>query len=179
MENVKDIHGLLDTALAVGFSRATHLPGLKLECEPRLRAYCNPEGCPKHGNNWVCPPGCGSLEECAEKAARFDKGILLQSVTATAPDTSPEEYSRLSREHNLRLREFIEAAGLNDILALTTGGCILCEKCSYPEPCLKPDIRMNSLSAYGIDAGKLCERAGWDYSFRPDKLFLTALVMIG
>ena len=169
----------LGVAASVGFSKAALLTGLTLECEPHLREYCNPEGCAKHGNNWVCPPGCGSLGECAEKAALFNKGILLQSITGMDPDAPPEEYSKLSREHNLRLREFIETSGLRDMLALTTGGCIFCETCSYPEPCLKPDIRMNSLSAYGIDVGKLCGLAGWDYSFRPDMLYLTALVMIG
>ena len=72
--------GLADRALRMGFTRAVCLDDLKLECEQRLRDYCNP-GCPNHGLNWVCPPGCGSLEECAGKVREFDKGILLQSLS--------------------------------------------------------------------------------------------------
>ena len=176
-EAVMKEKNLIDAALVVGFTNAVWIDSLKLECEARLREYCNPKGCPNHGNNWVCPPGCGSLEECAEKASRFDKGILLQSVSDISPMAA--DHRRLNREHNLRLREFIEntCAGM-EILALTSGGCIFCEACAYPDPCAKPDVRMNSLSAYGIDVGKLCEMAGVEYSFRPDRVYFVALVMV-
>ena len=169
----------VNKALSTGFTHAVWMEGLAVECEPWLREYCNPASCPNHGQNWVCPPGCGSLAECAEKAARFDQGLLLQSVSDTGD--AFDGYKELNREHNLRLREFIETyvEGGGDILALTSGGCVFCEACVYPEPCVKPDIRMNSLSAYGVDVGKLCEKAGLEFSFRPDKVYFTALVLMG
>ena len=37
---------------------------------------------------------------------------------------------------------------------------------------------MNSLSAYGIDVGKLCEAAGLEYSFKPDMVYYIALVLM-
>jgi len=164
-------------ALSTGFTEAVWLDGLTLECEERLRAYCNPEGCPNHGQNWVCPPGCGSLSECAERVGAFHQGLLLQTVSE--PGTPVEDYKKLNRTHNLRLRELIEKYGEGmEIMALTSGGCVFCETCAYPEPCVKPSVRMNSLSAHGIDVGKLCERAGLDYSFRPDRVYFVALVLI-
>jgi len=171
---------LIDKALSIGFSDAAWLDDLKLQCEARLREYCNPEGCPNHGNNWVCPPGCGSLEECAEKVNKFDQGILLQSISELEPNPRDEDYKNLNREHNLRLQSFLEAFcdEFADILALTSGGCVFCEDCAFPEPCVKPNIRMNSLSAYGIDVGKLCEIGRLEYSFIPDKLYLVALVLV-
>jgi len=169
---------LICKAFEIGFTNAVCLTGLKLECEERLRAYCNPEGCQNHGNNWVCPPGCGSLSDCSEKANKYDRGILLQSVSKLEGDDP--DYKGLNREHNVRLREFLDnhCVGEIDVLALTSGGCVLCEACAYPEPCVKPDIRMNSLSAFGIDVGKLCEMAELEYSFRPDKVYYIALVLI-
>ena len=168
---------LVNKALSARFTKAVWLDGLKLECEARLREYCNPEGCPNHGNNWVCPPGCGSLAECAEKAGVFSKGVLLQSVSNLNP--LYKNYKKLNRAHNFRLREFIEKhCGGMEILALTSGGCVFCEACVYPEPCVRPDVRMNSLSAYGIDVGKLCETAGLEYSFRQDRVYYTALILI-
>ena len=172
------IKEITDGALSLGFTEAVILNSLKIECEERLRAYCNQ--CPNHGNNWVCPPGCGSLEECAAKAGKFNKGVLLRSVSNLTPPAEKETYAKLNREHNFRLKKFIENYGKawTDKLVLTTGGCVLCDKCTYPQPCVKPDTRMNSLSAYGIDVGKLCEKANLEYSFRPDKVYYTALVLI-
>ena len=168
---------MLAAAIQSGFTQAVWLDGLKLECEARLRQYCNSEGCPNHGKNWVCPPGCGTLEECAERVSPFDQGILLQS--ASDIDAQAADYTGLNRKHNLRLREFIVEACIGmEILALTSGGCVFCETCAFPEPCIKPLVRMNSLSAYGIDVGKLCQRANWEYSFRPDRLTYIAIVLV-
>ena len=169
---------LINKAHDMGFTNSVWLTGLKLECEERLRAYCNPEGCQNHGNNWVCPPGCGSLSECEEKTGAYDSGILLQSVSML--DEPEPDYKGLNRNHNIRLRGFLDnhCVGKMDVLALTSGGCVFCETCAFPEPCVKPDVRMNSLSAFGIDVGKLCEMAGLEYSFRPDKVYFIALVLM-
>ncbi|MCL2592257.1 MAG: DUF2284 domain-containing protein [Defluviitaleaceae bacterium] len=168
----------INNAISVGFTNAVWLENLKIECEPRLREYCNPEGCPKHGNNWVCPPGSGSLKECAEKVKEFSQGILLQSITDINP--SSVDYAVLNKKHNLRLQNFLEehCKSFAKVLALTSGGCVFCEVCAYPKPCVKPNLRMNSLSAYGIDVGKLCEAGKMEYAFRSDKLYLIALVLI-
>jgi predicted metal-binding protein len=173
------MQNLVDMALSCGFTEAVWMDDLDLECEEKLRAYCNPEGCPNHGNNWVCPPGCGTIKDCAEKVSRFHQGILLRSVSDLTPPTERAEYKKLNQEHNLRLRDFIET--LKDeaeILALTSGGCVFCDKCTFPKPCIKPDVRMNSLSAFGIDVGKLCEKAKLEYSFRKDRVYYVALVLI-
>ena len=177
MNDNKDA-ALIDRALEAGFTKAAWLEELKLTCEPRLRAYCSPEGCPNHGNNWVCPPGCGTLESCAEKVGKFRRGLLLQSLTELDPMN--KDYKELNRRHNFRLRALIESPEMAGIviLALTTGGCVFCKTCSYPYPCVKPGLRMNSLSAFGIDVGKLCEKAGWEYSFRQDRAYFIALVLI-
>ena len=172
------MNDVVDSAISLGFTHAVWLDDLEIQCEERLRAYCNPEGCPNHGNNWVCPPGSGSLEECARKIRLFSRGLLLQSVSEVDP--SSVDYKGLNREHNLRLRELIEkhCDGRAEILALTSGGCVFCDTCTYPEPCIKPGLRMNSLSAYGIDVGKLCEQANLEYSFRPDRIYYVALILV-
>lgn len=172
------MYDVINEAISKGFTHAVLLDDPELECEPRLRQYCNPEGCPDHGSNWVCPPGCGSLAECAEKIKGFKRGVLLQSVSELEP--AFKDYKALNRRHNTRLKEFVETIRheYSDVFVLTSGGCIFCESCAYPEPCLKPDIRMNSLSAYGIDVGKLCGKAKLEYSFRPDRLYYVALVLI-
>jgi len=192
---------LLNKARALGFSKAVFLNDFSVECRPELRAYCNPEQCHNHGQNWVCPPGCGTLEECREKARGFSEAILLQSITGLDPPAEPETYRALNREHNFRFREFIELVkpeaetvspaaetikpvaetikpAAEKILPLTSGGCVFCELCSYPEPCVKPDVKMESLSAFGIDVGKLCAAAGLPYAFTPETVYFTALLLL-
>ena len=169
----------LEIARTLGFTEAVLRSDLSLTSRAESRAYCNPEQCPNHGQNWVCPPGCGTLEECAERVREFSEGILLQSVTELIPPTELETYKALNRAHNARLKELIEAVKpvVDKLLPLTTGGCSFCVECSYPEPCLRPDVKMESLSAFGIDVGELCEKAGLDYSFRKDRVYFTALLL--
>ena len=172
--------GIVAAARGTGFTEAVALTDLTLECDERLRALCNPKDCLNHGQNWVCPPGCGSLESCVEKAAGFRKGVLLQSVTDITPTDDMQIYKTLNRAHNERLRALCESGGVagRPYLALTSGGCILCAQCAYPEPCVEPERRVHSLSAFGIDVGKLCAKAALVYSFRPDKVYFTALLLV-
>ncbi|MCL1803171.1 MAG: DUF2284 domain-containing protein [Eubacteriaceae bacterium] len=166
-------------ALELGFTNALWIENLDLSeySDPNIRTYCNPRQCRRHGSNWVCPPGCGTFEECAEKASQFNCGLLLQSVTEV--DIETMNYGTRGREHNQRLRDFIEnsCTGI-EVLALSSGGCILCEECAYPEPCIYPDQRMNSLSAFGVNVSYLCVSSGMEYSFVQDTLRQVALVMM-
>ena len=100
------IDDMVKKALDLVFTSAVWLDGLKLQCEECLRAYCNPESCPNHGNNWVCPPGCGSLSDCAEKVAEFDCGILLQSVSII--DQPTPDYKGLNRERCHGYKDFLK-----------------------------------------------------------------------
>lgn len=166
----------IDKALSLGFTQAVALEGLSLHSEETFREYC--AACPNQGQNWVCPPGCGTLAACGERLAGFDRGILLRSVTELEPPVPMETYAALGREHNLRLAKLLEELkGEGELLALTTGGCVFCDRCAYPEPCVRPEVKMESLSAFGIDVGKLSRDAGVDYSFREDRLYMTALVL--
>lgn len=171
---------LIQIALNTGFTKAVFIKNLFLECKPELRAYCNAKDCPNHGQNWVCPPGCGTLEECEKKIRDFAQGLLVQSITSLTPPTELNTYKDLGTAHNLRFLRLIEAVrhDCRQFLPLTTGGCVLCKSCSYPEPCRKPDLKMESLSAFGIDVFALCQKAGLEYSFREDTLYLTALLLI-
>jgi Zn-finger protein/predicted metal-binding protein len=175
-----DMNDYLKKAKEFGFTQAVEMQDLFIECKPELRAYCNPRQCPNHEQNWVCPPGCGTLEECAKKVRGFNRGILLQSVSKLTPPVSPETYRELNRAHNLRFKKFIEFVKQDSvgILPLTSGGCVFCEQCGYPAPCIKPGVKMESLSAFGIDVGELCRIADVEYSFREDMVYYTALLLI-
>jgi predicted metal-binding protein len=168
----------LNRASVGGFSKAVWLEDLSIQCKAEMRAYC--DSCPNKSHSWVCPPHCGTLDHCQEKANGFSTGLLLQSITELVPPTKNEYYAQLNYEHNMRLKELVDQLKplVADVLPLTSGGCVFCESCSYPDPCIKPDVKMESLSAYGIDVTELCELAGLPFSFRPDVVYFTALLLL-
>ncbi|NPV26082.1 MAG: DUF2284 domain-containing protein [Firmicutes bacterium] len=169
------------TALALGFTAAVPFNCSIMECKPEIRALCTPQKCQNYGKSWVCPPGCGDLEMCAEQISRFKRGILLQSKSILEDSSDHELMVQLVERHNQRLEEFCAfiRSEHSDVLLLSTGGCGLCECCTYPDAsCRKPEERKGSLSAFGIDVGELCKRAGLDYTFVSGTLILVGCVLI-
>lgn len=168
-------------ALAVeyGFTSARFIDDLAIGCNEEFRQYCTPELCPTHGNNWVCPPGCGTIEACSKLVDQYHSGLLLQSITDLTPPVQSETYKALNRAHNENLSKLLLMLknDISSFLCLTSGGCIFCDSCAYPEPCIHPDLKMNSLSAFGIDVSKLCSDNNLEFSFRPDRVYFTALIM--
>ena len=157
----------ISEALDLGFSYAVRLEDFQIVCEADIRAYCNADQCRNYGSTWVCPPGCGTVEECQERADNYRTGIVLQTVGSIPLVGMEAKLHSLQKAHNKKFLKLADAArrkGL-DILPLTTGGCPICPSCTFPrDPCRSPDRKMHSLSAYGINVGKLCEAAGLEYS---------------
>ena len=87
--------------------------------------------------------------------------------------TTKNKVNRRSQRFAEKVRETEPGAYM-----LTTGGCELCEKCTFPEaPCRRPDKQRGSLSAFGVDVAALCERLGMPYAFEPGKLRLMSCVV--
>ena len=170
---------IVKEALLSGFTNAKYVDNLKVECEDRIRAFCNPLYCWNMTKNWICPPACGTVQECYQNIKHFEKGVILVSMTDLTPPVEMDYYKQLNVEHNLRLKSLLEKLeDKYELFPLTSGGCIFCEKCTYPNPCIKPQLKMNSLSAYGIDVTKLCHNEGIEFSFRPDRVYYIALLLV-
>ena len=143
----------INIALDMGFTSAALISAADVISEDRIRKLCDPEKCPSYGTNWVCPPGCGTLEKCRSTVETYDEGLLIQMKFENVDTSSLTLAERLSKEFSERvvlLRERI-AEEYPMTLALASGGCRECEKCTYPEePCRKPNVHRGSLSAFGI-----------------------------
>ena len=170
----------IDRALAAGFAFAAEGEASLVQCQARVRGYCRPEDCPNYGESWICPPGCGSLEECRAVVEARRRVLLLQSFHSDTSGWTGADFARAALEHNRRAWAFTETMRETEPQAwmLTTGGCELCEKCTFPEaPCRRPEKQRGSLSAFGVDVGQLCAALGVDYAFEPGKLRLVACVV--
>ena len=111
---------------------------------------------------WQC-------EELLDDITSRRAGIVVQTVRDGVDYFEDMEIlAETHALHNKRLDRLTRAmrAELEGVLEFSTGGCDLCEECTYPDaPCRKPDERRESLSAHGVAVGATCERAGLDYSF--------------
>ena len=63
-----------------GFEEAGALNVEALEFLPEVRQMCAADRCRSFNRNWSCPPGCGTLEEIAERVKPYTRGILVQSI---------------------------------------------------------------------------------------------------
>ena len=160
-------------ALEMGFTEAAPLDPAALRPLESVRAYCAEEKCGYYGKSWACPPACGSLEDCAARMHAFPKGVLLVTQAHREDESSFDEIIAVSRRHKTRHYAFAEKmqAALPRVLALGSGGCSLCETCTYPDaPCRQPDKRVSSLEAYGILVNDICTKNGMKYYHGPNTI---------
>ena len=134
-----------------------------------FRTPCEQNQCGHYGQNWMCPPGVGSLEECEQRIRRFSKGLVFQKVYPLE-DSYDIEGMQEAHENFILLIQAIrdsvpEKNKIKDFMILGVGACPVCKKCTYlrGEECLFPEKAIASVEAHGIDVNKLLEDHGLSY----------------
>lgn len=172
---------LLALAEELGFSHAGELNVAELEFLPQVRDMCAADRCNKFGKCWSCPPGCGTLEEAAAKAAQYKRGVLLQSTGELEDDFDVETMQETEQLQHDRFLAFVERVRAEHpgCLPMATGACSICETCTYPDaPCRFPDKAIPSMEAYGLWVSKVCEQSGMPYYYGPKTITYTSCVLV-
>ena len=172
---------LKELALECGFSHVGDLQADTIRLLPEVRAACAADKCQKYGKNWVCPPACGTLEECEQKLRRYKKGLILQSTGELEDNFDWEGIEALANRHGKvfdvfadRLRELYPNA-----LVLGDGACSRCTTCTYPEaPCRFPERQSSSMEAFGMLVSEVCKRNDIPYYYGPGTLTYVGCVLI-
>ena len=162
-----DTEALVREALEMGFSQAGELNVASLSFMPEVRDMCNVNTCRQYGKNWRCPPGCGSIEEAAERASHYTYGIIVQSIGKMDDDFDYETIQATGDAHKERFARLVKAlkSRYDDLLPMGAGTCSLCETCTYPDaPCRNPDESISSMEAYGLWVSKVCELSSIPYN---------------
>lgn len=148
------------------FDKAAVIRADKLIFRDDVREMCKSGRCGSYGNNWGCPPGCGSVDECRERAGKYDKAIVVQTIGLLEDSFDFEGMGKAAIEHCQRMthmREKIEGE-LSDVLSLGAGPCKVCGECTCPhEPCRFPEKRFSSMEAYGLMVSEVCADSGLKY----------------
>ena len=169
----------IEKAIALGFSHAQPLDICTLQPRQDVRDMCAADKCGAYGKNWTCPPLCGSLEECAAKLQSYSRGLLLQTVDRMEKAIDTKAYRRTEDKH---LQAFHALAALiraehPKALCLGSGGCRICGKCAYPEPCRFPEKACSSMEAYGIFVTQVCRDNSAQYHHGERTVTYTACIL--
>ena len=149
------IETIIRLALESGVKAARSLPGSAVVTDPVFRKICEGNACGKYGRCYMCPPFIGPIEELMADAAKYQHGVLYQTVGTLEDSFDFEGMMEAGKYHNQcsqRLRQKLEGL-LPGHLHLTGGGCHLCERCAKLDdlPCRYPGEALTSLEGYGID----------------------------
>jgi len=150
--------------------------------EQRIREFCFENRCGSYGNNYMCPPHIGSLEEVRARLKKFQRGVLLQFSKPLDAARDREGVTRTKLDFHdkvLRLEESLRNDSVKDWWGMIGGNCALCQVCKAVtgEPCPHPDRARTSLEALAIDVVGLLDRFSLDSKFRPDRITWTGCIL--
>ena len=141
---------------------------------------CEQNRCKQYGASWICPPACGTLDECRARLARYGAGLMVQSV-ATVPDMLdyPAMLEAELRHKALFMQFYAELLkNYPNMLALGAGGCKLCSSCTYPDaPCRFPLRAISSMEAYGMLVAEVCKLNGMAYHYGENTIAFMGLYL--
>lgn len=150
--------------------------------EERIRAFCLENKCGNYGNNYMCPPYVGSIEEIRIRLKKFQRGWLLRYSKSldVRGDKEGVRQTRINfHQKILSIEEFLRKRGMNQLWGMIGGNCGLCDICTAKtgEPCLYPGEARMSLEAIAVDVIGLLDKFGLDSKFHKDKITWTGCVL--
>ena len=166
-------------ARKMGFSTAYPIDISTLTPRADVREMCAADKCGAYGKNWTCPPYCGTLEECTKKLQSYKQGILVKTVGKLEKTIDTKGYRRAEEEHlkNLHILYGELRKQYPNALCLGSGGCRICKKCAYPEPCRFPEDACSSMEGYGLFVSQVCRDNGAAYYHSEKTVTYTACIL--
>ena len=137
---------LIKEALSMGFADAAIMDTKDLVFVPEYRQFCEDNLCGNYNLVPACPPACGTVEEMHEKALKYEKALVLQTVLKD-PIMDPVLFKQAKHAQNIlteQLARQMQEAGKEDILIMSAG----------------PYKNCSCMSAYSVDAQKMADAVG-------------------
>lgn len=143
----------------------------QLKYYPEIRAICEKNTCRNYATSWACPPAVGTLDECRERVAQYDKMLVFTQVYHLKNSFDLKGMLAGMKDFKLLTDQFQEnlEGVLTDFLLLSNEGCGRCAKCTYPDaPCRFPKLLHHSIEGYGFLVNDLAKEAGVRYNNGPN-----------
>lgn len=139
-----------------------------LEFSPRIRWICENE-CPMYDKTWACPPGVGSVDQCAHTCLRYENCLLIGTVVE-CEDISNIEATLATRgnheEITNQVADLLREQSITPYI-LSTEACALCQRCAYLDgkPCRYPDKMHPCVESHGINVIPTLESLGLEFQY--------------
>ena len=157
---------LITRALEAGFDAAGALDCSTIILRPDVRAACEINKCGRYGKSWSCPPGCGSLDECAALVRRYSNGLIVQTVGKLEDEFDGEGMMEAAHRHEQSFRSLSKKLRKDypGMLPMGTESCSNCDLCTYPDaPCRDPHGASSPMEAFGMMVLDVCKANGMEY----------------
>jgi predicted metal-binding protein len=167
-------------ARQTGFTAGGCFDAGKLVFSPAVREMCATDRCHKYGTSWSCPPACGTLDALREKAARYSKGLLVQTTVATADEFDWDTIRTTEARHKKTFDALVRRARYEqpDCFPMGCGACTRCHRCTYPtKPCRYPGKLYPSMEACGLLVGDVCALADVPYYHGAHTMTYTSCIL--
>lgn len=158
---------LIKTCIEAGAYKAYIISTDNIPFDEGLRNYCEANICGNYGKNYACPPSIGDSKELIDKAKKYRKALVFQTVNQIEDsfdyDGMKEAESKHSKTAYIINKDIKEQ--FDDYLQLTAGKCTVCKVCSLIEdkPCKFPEKAISSLEAYCMNVSVLAELCNMKY----------------
>ena len=132
---------------------------------------CAANLCGKYGTCWTCPPGVGNRLELEKRIKSYKQAIVFTCKYELEDSFDFDGMKDGGKKTAALLREITDAMRKDgiDFMALGCEGCLICEKCTYPDsPCRFPNRAIPSIEACGVDVVALAASIGINYNNGPN-----------
>lgn len=154
-------------AVALGVYECGFVNAAEIGVSPMVRTLCEKNACGAYGKTWACPPGVGTIDECALKIHSFTTAFVFSTRHELEDSYDFEGMMEGKKTHETIVPRvvtlFHEHFG-NAIKVLSAEGCSRCKTCTYPDaPCRFPETLHPSIESYGVEVNILAQKAGICY----------------
>ena len=124
---------------------------------------CRQNLCGNYNKTWTCPPNVGDLEPLKGCCLAYKYAFIFTTVHNIEDSFDIEGMFNGRKEHDAVENKILPLIKETGAMILGAGGCNICEKCAFPEPCRFPDKAKTSMEACGIDVVELSRKLNINY----------------
>ena len=152
----------------------------KLEFSHRVRWICQHE-CAMYGTTWACPPGVGTVEECKARCLRYNKCLLISTITEVADISDLQATLATRADHEAitdQVGELLRAQGAEPYI-LSTEACAICGRCAIldGQPCRHPEKMHPCVESQGINIIPTLEENGLEFQYGSNVVTWVSLLL--